>query len=161
MGLVHATLVYIVRAEEILLMRRRKEPNLGWLSPPGGKLRDGEPASECAAREMLEETGLVARAMELRATVHHLGPAEDEQWMQYLFLVDAFEGELVRSGVEGDLDWYRIDDLKSGRLPIPPADPFFHPLVLGDAASSAGDPAHLRIVHAPDGSVDRVEAVEP
>ena len=53
------TLVYALRDNDVLVMRRNKEPNLGLWIAPGGKVEIGESPYETARREMLEETGLV------------------------------------------------------------------------------------------------------
>ena len=47
-------------AEKILLLKRKKSPNQGLWSPPGGKLNMniGESPYECAVREAKEETGM-------------------------------------------------------------------------------------------------------
>ena len=44
----------------ILLLQRKKPPNLNLWSPPGGKLEmsTGESPFECAKREALEEVGI-------------------------------------------------------------------------------------------------------
>lgn len=59
-----ATLLYIRNeAGEYLLMKRRKDPNKGLMSPPGGKLKteSAESPDECAAREAFEECRLVSK----------------------------------------------------------------------------------------------------
>lgn len=48
-----------------LLIRRGSEPLLGEWSIPGGMLELGETLEEGVARELLEETGLVVRVIEL------------------------------------------------------------------------------------------------
>ena len=53
-----ATLLYIKNTRgEYLLIERVKNPNKGYLSPPGGKLKieDAESAAKCAVREAFEE----------------------------------------------------------------------------------------------------------
>ncbi len=53
-----ATLLYIRNSNgDYLLMRRAKEPNMGLVSPPGGKLHtdEGESPAACAVREAFEE----------------------------------------------------------------------------------------------------------
>ncbi len=49
----------IVDAGRVVLIRRRYEPLAGQWSLPGGTLELGETLEQGAAREMLEETGLV------------------------------------------------------------------------------------------------------
>jgi 8-oxo-dGTP pyrophosphatase MutT (NUDIX family) len=56
-----ATLLYIRNSKgEYLLMERRKDPNKGLMSPPGGKLdtEKAESPSACAVREAYEECRL-------------------------------------------------------------------------------------------------------
>jgi 8-oxo-dGTP diphosphatase len=48
-----------------LLIRRGREPLLGEWSIPGGTLEVGETLEEGVARELLEETGLKVRVLEL------------------------------------------------------------------------------------------------
>ena len=48
-----------------LLIRRGREPLLGEWSIPGGMLELGETLEEAVARELLEETGLDVRVLEL------------------------------------------------------------------------------------------------
>ena len=55
------------KEDEVLMIRRRKSPNKGRWSPPGGKLdmACGESPFECAIREAREETGLMLEDRDL------------------------------------------------------------------------------------------------
>ena len=55
----------IIVAGRALLIRRGSEPLLGEWSIPGGMLELGETLAEGVARELLEETGLTVRVIEL------------------------------------------------------------------------------------------------
>lgn len=46
---------------EILVIKRGTQPNKGSWSVPGGRLDFGETIADCAAREVLEETGVTAK----------------------------------------------------------------------------------------------------
>lgn len=46
---------------QVLVVRRAKEPSKGWWSFPGGSLELGETMTDCAIREVLEETGITLR----------------------------------------------------------------------------------------------------
>jgi 8-oxo-dGTP diphosphatase len=55
----------VVEHGRVLLIRRGSEPLLGEWSIPGGTLELGETLEEGVARELLEETGLEVRVIEL------------------------------------------------------------------------------------------------
>lgn len=48
----------VVHEGRILLVKRAGEPGRGLWAIPGGRLKPGETLKECAAREILEETGV-------------------------------------------------------------------------------------------------------
>ena len=48
--------VIVFRDQEVLLIKRNKEPNKGQWSIPGGKQIIGETVADAAKRELLEET---------------------------------------------------------------------------------------------------------
>jgi 8-oxo-dGTP diphosphatase len=50
-----ATLVFVVRGDELLLMRKKRGLGAGKINGPGGKLEGGESSLECALREVREE----------------------------------------------------------------------------------------------------------
>ena len=59
-----ATICYIDNGKELLMLHRNKKPNdvhAGKWIGVGGKLERGETPQECAARDILEETGLQAK----------------------------------------------------------------------------------------------------
>jgi len=55
----------VIAEGRALLIRRGSEPLLGEWSIPGGMLEVGETLEEGVARELLEETGLTVRVIEL------------------------------------------------------------------------------------------------
>lgn len=65
-----ATLVFVVRGHEVLLIRKKRGLGAGKINGPGGRVEAGESAEACAVREVQEElcvtpTGL-ARVGRLR-----------------------------------------------------------------------------------------------
>jgi 8-oxo-dGTP diphosphatase len=66
-----STLLYCFNErDEVLLMRRAQEPNVGLWSPPGGKLHAsaGESPHACACREAAEELCVEVGLDEVRLT---------------------------------------------------------------------------------------------
>ncbi len=53
------TLCFILREEEILLIRKKRGLGAGKIVGPGGRLEPGETILECAIRETIEEVGVV------------------------------------------------------------------------------------------------------
>ena len=124
-------LVYALRGDEVLLMRRHKEPNLDLWIAPGGKVELDESPYETAQREMLEETGLQVASLEWKGFCTEVSPREDWQWLLFIYVTRAFEGALMPNHREGDLAWVTRDDYYHN-LPIPQADAIFAPRVLED-----------------------------
>jgi len=50
-----ATLVFVVRGGEVLLMRKKRGLGAGKINGPGGRLEPGESLHDCAVREVQEE----------------------------------------------------------------------------------------------------------
>lgn len=59
-----ATLVFVVRDERILLIRKKRGLGQGKVNGPGGKLDPGENAVDCAIRECHEELGITVSGLQ-------------------------------------------------------------------------------------------------
>ena len=87
-----ATLLYCFNEkDEVLLMERSQEPNLGLWSPCGGKLHteEGESPYACACREAQEELGvsLAEKDLHLTGIVSEHGYQGQSHWLMFLFEV--------------------------------------------------------------------------
>jgi 8-oxo-dGTP diphosphatase len=125
------TLVYCLRDDRVLLLKRRKHPYPGLWTGPGGKVDPGESPAECAVRELREETGLgVTGQPVLRGVITETSPRPDWQWLIFAYVVPDPVGEASSDGREGTLRWWPLSE-RAG-IPMPPADrTFFDPVVLG------------------------------
>jgi len=128
-----ATLVYALRDDQVLLVRRMKEPNRGLWVAPGGKIEQGESPVECAVREMREETGLAIERPVLRAVMTETSPRADYQWLTFIFVAWDFDGTFSPARDVGEFRWVPVDEV--AKLPIPPADAIFFPRLLQDGST--------------------------
>lgn len=64
----------VVTGQEVLLVKRKKQPAKGLWSLPGGSLEFGETLKEAACREVLEETGLHINSLEFIELVEVTSP---------------------------------------------------------------------------------------
>ncbi len=131
-----ATLVYALRDEQVLLLRRTTEPNRGLWVAPGGKLEHGESPAECAVREMREETGLAIERPVLRAVMTETSPRADYQWLTFIFVAWEFDGTFTPAPGIGEFRWVPVDEVT--KLPIPPADAIFFPRLLENGSTFHG-----------------------
>jgi 8-oxo-dGTP diphosphatase len=65
-----ATLLFVVRDGEILLIRKKRGLGAGKINGPGGRIEPGETALDAAVRETREELGIEALSPELRGELH-------------------------------------------------------------------------------------------
>jgi 8-oxo-dGTP diphosphatase len=85
-----STLLYCFNErDEVLLMQRAQEPNLGLWSPPGGKLHTGQGESPhaCACREAAEELSIRITPAETHLTgiITETGYEGNAHWLMFLF----------------------------------------------------------------------------
>ena len=112
-----STLCYIERNGCYLMLHRVKKEqdvNAGKWIGVGGKLENGESPDECAAREVLEETGLALINPRMRGVITFVSAGWDDEIM-FLYTGEA-EGELKSDCDEGVLKWVPIAHVPSLNL---------------------------------------------
>lgn len=123
-----ATLVYAIQGGEVLLHRRVKDPNRDLWVAPGGKIEPDESPTECAIREMREETGLEIEAPVLRGIMTEVSPRPDYQWITFIFAAARWSGALAPAPGIGEFRWVPTSHVFA--LPTPPADRIFFARVM-------------------------------
>lgn len=116
--MIEVAIALVWRADRVLVSRRPEGAHLGGLWEfPGGKLRKEETPDDAAAREVLEETGVVARPRARRAPIEWRYP--DRTVRLHPVDCDWIEGEGEPRGVS-ELRWATVPEL--GDLDFPPAN---------------------------------------
>jgi 8-oxo-dGTP diphosphatase len=123
-----AAYALVRRDQEVLLTRNGTPPRAGTWSLPGGGVDHGEAPMRAVAREVLEETGLVATVGELLGVhdEHFTGTAphgreEDFHGVHLVFATEVTGGEPRVNDVDGTTDavaWVALDDVASGTVPV-------------------------------------------
>src|SRR5512147_1215260 len=62
----HATLLFVRRDAQVLLIRKKRGLGAGKINGPGGRLDDGESLLQCAIREVQEELRVTPTGVEPR-----------------------------------------------------------------------------------------------
>lgn len=98
-----ATLLFVIRAEEVLLIRKKRGLGAGKINGPGGRVEPGETVLQAAVREVEEELGIT--------------PVAPEKIGEVLFQV--VDGLAMRIHV------FRAGDLRGIPVETPEAEPLW------------------------------------
>ena len=105
----------IWRRGQVLLIKRSKPPGKGLWSFPGGKIEPGEMSVDAAARELFEETQVIAKF------VQAMGPYEISRDQVVIYAITCFaglyiSGEAVASSDAAEVTWVYPQDLDGFEL---------------------------------------------
>jgi 8-oxo-dGTP diphosphatase len=104
-----ATLLFVIRGGEVLLIRKKRGFGAGKINGPGGRIEPGESALDAAIREAWEEVGIRARG------------AEEMGWLAFqfadgyslsvrVFRAVEFEGEVCETEEAAPM-WVPVDHI--------------------------------------------------
>lgn len=97
--------VIVVKDNALLLGKRTGSHGAETWAPPGGHLDFGETPDECAKRELLEETGLVAFNCTQGPWSNDYFQIENKHYITLFMLVNEFSGEPQVLEPEKCLEW--------------------------------------------------------
>ena len=120
-----STLIYAFNEkDELLMLERRRPPNLGLWSPFGGKLdvKTGESPHQCASRETFEEIGLATRPQDfhLAGMVSEQAYEGEVHWLMFMFELKARLKQLPPTHAEGVFEF--VPQAQVSQRAIPAAD---------------------------------------
>ena len=110
-----AVIAVVVRGDEVILVRRANPPDAGLWGFPGGKIELGERLDQAAVRELYEETGVVARAVEVFTAVDAVEIASNALVVHHYVLVAVLCQWISGNPIAGDdaleARWFELNSL--------------------------------------------------
>ena len=115
---VPATIGVVFRDGRVLLVRRANPPDAGKWGFPGGKVEWGETIAHAAEREILEETGVTARAVQVFTAVDCFDVRGEGELRQHFILLavlcDWVSGEPVADDDALEARWFSREEYERG-----------------------------------------------
>ncbi|MGB3587116.1 MAG: NUDIX domain-containing protein [Tunicatimonas sp.] len=121
-----AVLCVLKHQQELLLLKRLKEPNRNLYTPVGGKLDPYESPLPAAIRETREETGIEVPTMKYCGTLVESSPTK-YNWINFVYVAD-IERVPPPDCNEGELRWISLEEMPS--VPTPKTDWFIYQYIL-------------------------------
>ena len=104
-----ATLVFVIRDDEILLIDKKTGLGKGKVNGPGGKVEPGELPEACAVRECQEELGITVSDLQYCGQ-HRFQFVDGYSIHVWVYLTTEFEGVPTES-VEAKPLWVPLDEI--------------------------------------------------
>jgi len=104
-----ATLVFVFRGDELLLINKKTGLGKGKVNAPGGKVDPGERPEDCAIRECHEEVGITVSELEYCGQ-HRFQFVDGYSIQVWVYRTRVFEGT-PRASREAEPMWVRQDEI--------------------------------------------------
>ncbi len=105
----HATLMFIIKDGEILLIEKKRGLGAGKINGPGGKIDPGETPLEGAVRETQEEL-LITPLRPRKVGELHFAMSDIPDILCHVYLARDFEGVPTET-IEAKPLWFRLSDI--------------------------------------------------
>jgi 8-oxo-dGTP diphosphatase len=97
----------------VLLLLRKKPPEVGSWSLPGGRVEFGERLADAVVREMREELGITVEVESLVCVTDHIVPADNAHWVSPTYRVRLVSG--IPQNLEPEktaaIEWFALSNL--------------------------------------------------
>ena len=104
-----ATLCFVIKDSQILLIRKKRGLGAGKINAPGGRIEPGEAPHECAVRETQEEVGITPHRVQSCGELHFQF-IDGYSLHCTVFTADSFSGTLIETD-EALPIWTAIDSI--------------------------------------------------
>jgi 8-oxo-dGTP diphosphatase len=121
-----ATLLFVIRDGQILLIHKKRGLGAGKINGPGGRIEAGESAVECAIREVHEELLITVRDVKWAGTLRFQF-VDGYSLHGEVFIAGDFNGTPTETN-EAVPHWFKLDELPYDRMW--PDDELWMPLML-------------------------------
>lgn len=91
-----ATLCFVLRGDEVLLIRKKRGLGAGKINGPGGRIEPGETPLACAIRETREELGITPTNVSARGELRFQF-SDGHRLHGYVFAARGFEGDPIET----------------------------------------------------------------
>ena len=107
---------FVVRDQQVLLVKRAKKAGFGMWSLPGGQIEPGEAARDAAVRELREETGIVAEAVRILDAIDIIH-RDAAGHIEFHYVISCFvcrwlSGEPVAGDDVSDAGWFHVSQFE-------------------------------------------------
>ncbi|WP_119166042.1 NUDIX hydrolase [Algihabitans albus] len=117
-----AALAVAIRGPSVVLIKRRNPPDAGLWGFAGGKVDLGETVAAAAERELREETGVEAEALESLGALDIIGRSDEGTLTHHFVLVPVLcryrNGEPRAADDALEAKWFEIASLDPAALPM-------------------------------------------
>lgn len=99
--------------KRILLVLRKKSPEAGYWSLPGGKVEYMETVENAVIREIKEELGIDIEIERLLCVTNHIVQSENVHWVAPTFVAHIINGNVQNREPHAlqEVQWFPIDDI--------------------------------------------------
>jgi 8-oxo-dGTP diphosphatase/2-hydroxy-dATP diphosphatase len=113
----HSVLCLVIQDEKILLGLRKKDPRKSTWSGYGGKVEQGESVLEAAKRELFEEAGIRALAVDAAGIITFSSPKYKDNHVMHLFWVSKFSGKPKETN-EMFPQWFHLSKIPYKKMSV-------------------------------------------